>query len=171
MCRLGRKRKVPPLSNFIWLLEWDFDFSQVPTDYFACCTVHVQSLMVGRLWVWFRRWRSQHDWDDGQVRLETVCHDCNITFTWENIWISHRGEAIRIWLQKPFTWQAVMLSLEAWPRPGGQKTWPRPRGSWPWPRPRLSWPRPREVRPRGHEASGPSIKCKVEKSCDWYIRN
>ena len=38
-CRLGRKEKVPPLSNVIWLLEKDFDFSY--TDYFACCNVVV----------------------------------------------------------------------------------------------------------------------------------
>ena len=44
--------------------------------------------------------------------------------------------------------KAVMLSLEAWPRPRGQNGWPRPRGSWTRPRPRGPLASTSDVRPR-----------------------
>ena len=61
----------------------------------------------------------------------------------------------------------VMLRLEAWPRPRGQKTWPRPRGV------ALGFDLVglglslNEVRPQGQEASCPRIKCKFKKRNDW----
>src|SRR3989441_10498906 len=68
--------------------------------------------------------------------------------------------------------KAVMLGLEAWPRPRGQNIRPRPR-----PRPRGSWPRPRprprgsglglESRGRGQSRGQDKIQCNKYKAIDY----
>ena len=71
---------------------------------------------------------------DGGVRERII---------WSGIWLADWcGDVVAGFGQVEISQNAVavMLSIEAWLPPRGQKTWPQPRGS---------WPRPREVRPRG----------------------